>query len=959
MSTRSVTAPFVGRDRQLADLDGLVADVVAGRGGAVWVEGEAGIGKSALLDAALGTVEQRGCQVFRGVAHELMQRFPLQVLLECLQVSEASQDPLRAQIASMLRARGSEVGAGDPVVPASEGLLALVDRLCASAPVVLVVDDLQWADEPSLAVWYRLAHSVSQLPLLLVGACRPVGRRDPLSGLRRSLKSQDAAILALGPLSSREAAQVMSCLLGGAPGPGLRELAERAGGNPLYLREIADAVVREERATVTGGMVEVVTGTRGAFASLSAAIADRLEFLTGDTAEALQVAALLGPEFAAADLAVVTGRSATSLIPIVEEGVASGVLAESGTRLVFRHSLIRDALAAEIPPGLRTALHLQAAQALIASRASTERVAEQLLAATDSRAVTDGWVIDWLVEAGPQLVYRAPTIAADLLAQTVDTISSTHPHYEELGAQLVTAAWLDGRDAEVERRARQILAGDPAPMRKAQVAWMLSYVHCRFGRSDEAIAVVLDALADHRLDAAWTARLRALHVIPLMIASRNDEADHVAQVALAEAEKAGDLVATGYALHGLAGVRLRDPNKSGALEYLDRAVGLVPASPDTMDLRLLLLLNRSAALQEVDRLTEALHDIREASQLAEQGGTRMRRAELRIMLGELLYMTGQWDDTIAELENVDALYPLFRLFPDGLRALIAAHRDDRAGVDKLLATYTDDSFGPGDLRYYSTPLIRARALVAERDGHTGRATELLAAALAPDWESEIFVRSIWLPDLARLATSSGDAATARAALAAAESDATTAPTPSRIAAAERCRGLIDQNPELLHAAADRYRAVGRPLELANTLEDAAVVLAQRGDADAARAALDEALTHYGDLGADFDIRRANAHLRPYGMRRGQRGARRRPTTGWEALTPTELRVAELVADGGSNPDIAVAMFLSRRTVQTHVSHILTKLGARSRIEIAHQAAKHLLNATPANPHEQLLRHSPG
>lgn len=138
-----------------------------------------------------------------------------------------------------------------------------------------------------------------------------------------------------------------------------------------------------------------------------------------------------------------------------------------------------------------------------------------------------------------------------------------------------------------------------------------------------------------------------------------------------------------------------------------------------------------------------------------------------------------------------------------------------------------------------------------------------------------------------------------------------------------------------------------------------MVLAQRGDADAARAALDEALTHYGDLGADFDIRRANAHLRPYGMRRGQRGARRRPTTGWEALTPTELRVAELVADGGSNPDIAVAMFLSRRTVQTHVSHILTKLGARSRIEIAHQAAKHLLNATPANPHEQLLRHSPG
>ena len=103
--------------------------------------------------------------------------------------------------------------------------------------------------------------------------------------------------------------------------------------------------------------------------------------------------------------------------------------------------------------------------------------------------------------------------------------------------------------------------------------------------------------------------------------------------------------------------------------------------------------------------------------------------------------------------------------------------------------------------------------------------------------------------------------------------------------------------------------------------------------------------------ADWDATRAEARMRPYGIRRGQRGPRdRRPATGWDALTPTELRVAFLVADGLSNPAIAAELFLSYRTVQTHVSHILAKLGARSRAEVAHEAAGHRpTQPTPTPP----------
>ncbi|MBV8933951.1 MAG: helix-turn-helix transcriptional regulator [Kutzneria sp.] len=211
------------------------------------------------------------------------------------------------------------------------------------------------------------------------------------------------------------------------------------------------------------------------------------------------------------------------------------------------------------------------------------------------------------------------------------------------------------------------------------------------------------------------------------------------------------------------------------------------------------------------------------------------------------------------------------------------------------------------------------------------------------------VRYLCLPELTRLALAAGDHDTAVAAARTCQAETDLAPTAGRLAAARRCRGLLERTPALLLAAADHYRACGRRLELANTLEDASVLFGEAGDLPAARAAFTEAVDVYTGLGADWDIRRADTRTRPYGIRRGQRGRRDRPTTGWDSLTPTELKVAHLVASGSSNPDIASALFLSRRTVQTHVSHILAKLGAHSRSQIAREAAHHPANAADA-PH---------
>jgi DNA-binding CsgD family transcriptional regulator len=152
--------------------------------------------------------------------------------------------------------------------------------------------------------------------------------------------------------------------------------------------------------------------------------------------------------------------------------------------------------------------------------------------------------------------------------------------------------------------------------------------------------------------------------------------------------------------------------------------------------------------------------------------------------------------------------------------------------------------------------------------------------------------------------------------------------------------LLEADPGPLLEAVSHYRAAGPAVELAAAVEDLAVVLAGHGREADARAALNEAVSLYDGMQAQWDIRRAEGRLRAHGIRRGARGPRsRRAATGWEALTSTEVKIAALIAQGESTADIAQGMYLSRRTVQTYISHILAKLDAKSRLEIVRQAQR--------------------
>ncbi|WSZ44894.1 helix-turn-helix transcriptional regulator [Streptomyces sp. NBC_00190] len=360
-------------------------------------------------------------------------------------------------------------------------------------------------------------------------------------------------------------------------------------------------------------------------------------------------------------------------------------------------------------------------------------------------------------------------------------------------------------------------------------------------------------------------------------------------------------------------------------------------------MRLLLLANQAEGHLRFDEPETVAAALREARELAAATGSTGRLVVTEARLAEFHYRLGDWDEAVSGVARARALPVSDGWLPvvvHGLRALVLGHRDEREAAGAELAELPADAFGTPAARRYASHVLLARALLAERDGRPADALRALLPELADDARDAVSYERPWvLSEIVRLALESAQTGTAREAVAACGRVAAALPGyPGPALALLRCRGLFAQDPELLAQAVAHGERGGWPLVLGHTLEDLAVARAWHGDLAGSRSALTRAVAAYEDLGARWDIARADARLRSLGVRRGSRSARRRPANGWEALTPAELKVALLVAQGRSNPEIASALFLSRRTVQTHVSHILAKLQVRSRAAVAAQAA---------------------
>ena len=951
------TVPFVGRRRELEEFSASVQHLSAGRGSVVVISGEAGIGKSRFLEEALAGARESRARVLRAATQDLDRLRPFGVIADCLRLDSAESQRAR----SLAKLLSGEVDAGDAlpmtlafspwrkasppglVAEAShlqfrilDGIGRLVDELCSRSPLVVAVDDLQWADVSSLVVLQRLAQDTARLPLMLVCTHRPQQRDAPLWQFLAAVPEERVHRLHIGRLSDSEVSSLVATVLErglARPLPGQVAVAE---GNPFFILELLRSAAGSGHGGDRGpGSVDRNELPR----SVTEAVRRRIGVLPRALHEVLQVAAVLGSRFTASELSIVVGRPVSELVSILDDAVAAELLGERDGALAFRHDFIREAFYWALPESVRRGLHLQAARALSSTHAGAGVVAEHLMRGASTG---DSAAASLLHQAARAAGPRAPAISLQLLRRALEVADPTDPLCDSILAdQVMILSWA-GEAAEVERLSRALLDRVHDASTEPVVRLCLAQSLLGRGKLHDALRELNAAIDSPALLATQRARFRAWAAKCLMLLGRTGEAANVARLAIHEAEDADDTFARCLGTAVLALMTNFAGDFARALELAEQAITIAHQDGSGDAHRFPLHLYQAALLLDMDECDEAKEAVARGRRISEELGTAWNVPMYHLISAVGHFWSGEWDDAIAEFEagrelsdEIGGRIGMVAAF--GLRSIIALHRGNlpvaeemaREGEQELAAT------GP---QYRADWLVWARALLLEAGGQVAAAHHVLSTAWDGCAAAGIVAEyPILGPDLVRLALATGNRQHAELVAA----DVVTACTggiPSLDAVALRCQAMLSDASDDYVAAAIAYRRSPRKLDRAFAFEEAGAKVTNHS-VEEGRALLEDALTIYQALGAASDVARVDSRLRALGIRRGRRGARKRPSTGWDALTRTELSVAELVSEGLSNVEIAERLFISPRTARTHVSHALLKLGFRSRAELAAQVAR--------------------
>ncbi|MEV6317053.1 AAA family ATPase [Streptomyces sp. NPDC051776] len=940
-----VPVGLVGRAAETAAIERLVREVTTGVGRALLIEGEPGIGKSALLSHAEAQAHRFGLRVFSGAADEIDQRLPFAAISTCLGARATANDTRDAGVDALIRGEGwtsTPLGVEAADAAFTESFLAQVDQLCATGPLALLLDDLQWADGASLRVLAELSRSLSQLPVLLVGACRtaPPGGQD-LNRLRRTLRAHGATALTLEPLDEGTVRELVTRMLGARPKEDLLQLMKDAGGNPLYVTQLVETFTASGAIRVTDGTVEASVPTTTP--SLRAAVLQRLNFLSPEALSVLRVASVLGAGITVEDLAVVAARPVHDVLAVLMDARDAGVLDEKAGRFSFRRTVVRQALYDDLPAPLRAAFHLEAGLALAETSAQPELIAEHLTLGTPSGSPR---VIDWLAENGEQLMASVPRMAVELLRPALDSADATEPRRGRLHILLAVALLRSGRAAEAEDQARRALAQHHDPASEGAIWWILARAPYVSGEPELAWAEIEHARNSVSLSEVETVRLQAFGSVVLLALGELNRAEKLARGAEGDALGLGDLNALSDAYQTLALLDLLRGETRGALDRVDRALRLARDENAPEDRQIPLHLIRGYCLLALARSREADEAMGFSQQAAKQLWDHMPLCDLS--RAQVMFADGRWDDALVEIQA--GLEPSNESLPKALHSLaavIAVHRNDFVTAKAHLAAVDSATDTAPQKNFFDHLSIWAACQLEEAEGYPGRALDRCLALVGEGFVSVMgSVLAFFAPRVVSLALSAGNTEFARELTVAVESRAAAGPPDGISAFAAHCRGLLDNDPDELLGASQFYDQFPWVLFRALYYEDVAAALAEARRLPDARGALNRAMDIYAGLDATWDATRAASRLRALGVRRGHRGLRGRPTSGWDSLTDTEVAVASLVAQGLSNPDVGARLRISRRTVQTHVSNILSKLSLSSRVELATEVTSHHLQSQP-------------
>jgi DNA-binding CsgD family transcriptional regulator/tetratricopeptide (TPR) repeat protein len=811
----------------------------------------------------------------------------------------------------------------------SDAAFDRVDELCAGGPVLLCADDAHHLDAATLTLLRRLVWASRSLPLAVLVTTRPDPAREPLA----LLVQQAEVLLRLPPMGRMTVERLIFDRTSRWPGSRLRRVLDLASGNPLFVTELLHAYERAGALAETGpDTVEARFELDLEATGLAAVIRAHLGQLDAEVRDVLAALAVWGTDIAAAELAGLLpdwpAERPDELGDLVERAISSGLVRREPAGTVgFAHDLFREVTYGELAGPARREAHRRAARVLAGAGYRPALIADHLLRGADplrDAAAGNPELISALREAAEQTRVHAPEVTADLLGDVAAIGGAGVP--AALLADQAEALFTAGRCESAEALIRERIAtvADPAVAARMQLTLIRSLMNR--GDVEATLTVFGRTLAIPGLPGTAQRQLEATRCWLLALAGRvppGAELDALmARFAAADDE---DAQAALLAVHACAAFLGGRPEQAGELMRAREQFAVTAGS----------FRNRSSSLA-LPAMFELAASGPAAAQAAVDLARRLsaeRHAEwtdpfLGFVAGAIAFTAGDWDGAVAELdsalERAAETGTGWISQPAAVRAYIDAHRGDTAAARARLESFRHRGlplqFGHDRPGWAELAVLEAEGAVREA-ATLARTLWSAARTRADRWAADL------APDVARVAVTAMDRGLA--AQVGGDVAGLCPPGVSRLV-----RGMLAADPDAIGESAAEFAGAGRLTTEAFAREELACAAAAAGDRDRAVAALEAALAGYRRMGAVPDRDRALSRLRTLGVRRGSREAHRGPDFGWASLTVTETRIAGLVRDGLTNREIGTRLFVSPRTVQTHVSHILQKTGLRSRVEIA-------------------------
>jgi DNA-binding CsgD family transcriptional regulator len=888
----------------------------------VVVEGPAGIGKTTVWQAALQAARARSFTVLAARAAQTEATLPFAGLIDLLEgVPQARLAGLpapqgRALEVALRRRAPDKTGADQLAV--SLATLQVLRAVAADTPVVVGIDDLQWLDGATTRVLAFALRRLQHEPVGLVASVRTEhADRLPLE-VEQALPEPRRLVLRVGPLPVGVLDQLLRERVGLAlPRPGLLRLQQVCDGNPFYALELAR--VLPAGATLAPGEVLQVPTT------LTGLLRDRVRQVP-DRARGLLLAAAALAKPTAALLERVGGG--------LDEALEAGILEQAGALVRFGHPLLGSLIYADATAQQRDQTHRLLAELLDEPE---EQALHLALGTQDPDEQAAGRLEDAARRAGAR---GAPDAAAEL-AEHASRLTPVHWSPVDCRRRLAASHYHTqaGNGPQARALLEELLAHLPAGTTRARALAALADL-VTDDRWDQLFA---QAAAEAREDLALRAQIERRHGRVTGIAGDYAGWERHAQAAVALAEAAHDHAQLLQAFADLAtvgmyrGHGLQQELMTRALALESRAGETAIGNRPTHELGLQLLLTDE--FDQARRLLQA-----EAARALEHGDVDLRVGALPL-LTVLEIRAGDWplaDQYASECLELACQADNANGEPVALygRALVDAHlgRVEAARAAAERGSTLAAAMGSETWRVQNEWLLGFLELSLGDPAHAHLRLGPLVGALHAIGVGEPALFPV-LPDEIEALIGLGELDQAEPLIEELDAQGRALDRAWALATAARGRGLLAAargNPQdaltHLQQALQEHKRVTRPFELARTLRAHGMVLRRHKHKAAAKAALEQALGIFERLGARLWADATSAEL-------GRVGLRPAAPVGERGITAAEARVAELVAAGRSNQEVAGELFMSPKTVEAHLSRIYRKLGVRSRAELAHKLAR--------------------